>query len=218
MIPYGTHVHKLSHWGWDKMAAIFQTTFSIAFSWMKMYEFGIIFHWSLLLRVKLTIFQHWFRIWCGADQATSHYLKQWWLLYWSIYESLDLNELMMWNPVHSKLQASTNNKFSVLELLLSSCQALKQFPVNFTISKIDAFTLCNLLIFYELCWCAELETVYRYHKISNICRTKSQNLNDYLVLQSSSPNPLKPGVKVIQNGVKPFLNETVKKSCFHVDL
>ena len=25
-------------------------------------------------------------------------------------------------------------------------------------------------------------------------------------------------VKVIQNGVKPFLNETVKKSCFHVDL
>ena len=24
--------------------------------------------------------------------------------------------------------------------------------------------------------------------------------------------------KVIQNGVKPFLNETVIKSCFHVDL
>ena len=25
-------------------------------------------------------------------------------------------------------------------------------------------------------------------------------------------------LKVIQNGVKQFLNETVKKSCFHVDL
>ena len=25
-------------------------------------------------------------------------------------------------------------------------------------------------------------------------------------------------LKVIQNGVKPFLNEIVKKSCFHVDL
>ena len=25
-------------------------------------------------------------------------------------------------------------------------------------------------------------------------------------------------LKVIQNGVKPFLNETVKKSCFHIDL
>ena len=28
----------LAHWGWDKMAAIFQTTFWNAFSWMKMYE------------------------------------------------------------------------------------------------------------------------------------------------------------------------------------
>ena len=27
-----------------------------------------------------------------------------------------------------------------------------------------------------------------------------------------------PDLKVIQNGVKPFLNETVKKSCFHLDL
>ena len=35
-----------------------------------------------------------------------------------------------------------------------------------------------------------------YHKISNISRTKSQNLNDsHLVLQSSLPNPLRPGVK-----------------------
>ena len=32
---------SLTHWGWDKMAAIFQTTFSNAFSWMKMYEFFI---------------------------------------------------------------------------------------------------------------------------------------------------------------------------------
>ena len=32
------HMFALSHWGRDKMAAIFQT-FSNAFSWMKMYEF-----------------------------------------------------------------------------------------------------------------------------------------------------------------------------------
>ena len=30
-------------------------------------------------------FQHWFRLWLSADQATSHYLNQWWLHYWSIY-------------------------------------------------------------------------------------------------------------------------------------
>ena len=49
------------HWGWDKMAAIFQTTVSNGFSWMKMYEFWLKFHWSLFLRVQLTIFLPWFR-------------------------------------------------------------------------------------------------------------------------------------------------------------
>ena len=51
----------LTHWGRDKMAAISQTTFSNAFSSIKMFEFRLQFHWSLFLRVQLTIFQHWFR-------------------------------------------------------------------------------------------------------------------------------------------------------------
>ena len=45
----------------DKMAAIFHTTFSNAFSWMKMFKFRLRFHWSLFPRVQLTIFHHWFR-------------------------------------------------------------------------------------------------------------------------------------------------------------
>ena len=44
----------LTHWGRDKMAAIFQTSFSNRFSWMKMYQFRLIFHWTLFLRVQLT--------------------------------------------------------------------------------------------------------------------------------------------------------------------
>ena len=51
----------LTHWGRDKMAAISQTTCSSAFSWMKMFEFWLKFHWSLFLRVQLTIIQHCFR-------------------------------------------------------------------------------------------------------------------------------------------------------------
>ena len=82
----------LTHLGRDKMDAISQT-FSSAFSWMKMFEFGLKFHWSLFLRVQLTIFQHWFWLWLGADQATSHNLNQWWLFYWRIYVSPGLNEL-----------------------------------------------------------------------------------------------------------------------------
>ena len=89
----------LTHWGRDKMAANFLTTFSNAFSWMKMYRFRLRFHWSLFPRAQLTIFQHWFRSWLGADQATSHYLNQWWSVYWRIYASLGLNEL---NPFRFK--------------------------------------------------------------------------------------------------------------------
>ena len=51
------------------------------------------FHWSLFPGVQKTIFQHWFRYWLGAGQATSRYLNQWWLVYRHIYASLSLNEL-----------------------------------------------------------------------------------------------------------------------------
>ena len=39
---------SLTHWGQDKLVTIFQTTFSNAFSWMKMYKFRLRSHWSLL--------------------------------------------------------------------------------------------------------------------------------------------------------------------------
>ena len=45
----------------DKMAAISQTIFSNAFSWMKNFVFWLQFHWRLFRRVQLTILQHWFR-------------------------------------------------------------------------------------------------------------------------------------------------------------
>ena len=72
---------SLTHWGRDKMAAIFRTTYSKAFSWMKIYKFLLRFHWSLFPRSQLTIFQYWFRLWLGASHAISHYLHQWWLDY-----------------------------------------------------------------------------------------------------------------------------------------
>ena len=112
---------ELTHWGRDKMAAIFQTTFSNAFSWMKMYEFRLRFHWSLFLRFQLTISQHWFRSWLGAVQATSHYLKQWWLFCRRICASLGLNQLM--NPpvtkkqMHYDLHHSLHNGYSITYML-----------------------------------------------------------------------------------------------------
>ena len=83
---------SLTYWGRDKMAAISQTTFSNAISWIKMYKFRLKFHWSLFPRVQSTIFQHWFRWWLGAVQATSHYRNRWCSVYWRIYASPGLNE------------------------------------------------------------------------------------------------------------------------------
>ena len=87
------HRQYLTSWGRGKMTAVSQTTLSNAFSWVKMLEFRLRFHWSLFLRVQLTIIQHWFRQWLGAGQVISHYLNQWWLVYRRIYASLGLNEL-----------------------------------------------------------------------------------------------------------------------------
>ena len=40
-------LNGLTHWGPDKMAAIFRTTFSSGFPCMEMYELRLKFHWSL---------------------------------------------------------------------------------------------------------------------------------------------------------------------------
>ena len=53
--------YRKAHWVRVTMTAIFQTTFSNAFSQMKIYEIRLKFHWSLFLVVQLTIFQHWGR-------------------------------------------------------------------------------------------------------------------------------------------------------------
>ena len=45
----------------DKMAAVSQTIFSEAFSWMKSVIFLSKFHWSVFLMVLLIITQHWVR-------------------------------------------------------------------------------------------------------------------------------------------------------------
>ena len=104
----------LTHWGRDKMACFSQTTFSNAFSWMKMNEFRLRFHWSLFLGIELTISQHWFRWWLGAVQAKSHYLNQWWLVYRCIYASLGLNELNNFHTMANGMH-SWNSKLLTIE-------------------------------------------------------------------------------------------------------
>ena len=53
-------LNTLTHWVREKMAAIFQTTFSNTYSWTKMYQLRLKFHWSLsrFLRARVTIFHY----------------------------------------------------------------------------------------------------------------------------------------------------------------
>ena len=72
-----TPIHVFStHLGWCKVAAILQTPFSNWFPCMK--SVSILFQICLFLRVRLMIKRNWFRYWLGTEQATSHYLNQWW--------------------------------------------------------------------------------------------------------------------------------------------
>ena len=71
-------IEIFTYCGWEKMAAISQTTVSNAFCWIKLYEFRFNFHWSLLIKGQLTIFQHWFRKCLGSDQVPNHYMSQRW--------------------------------------------------------------------------------------------------------------------------------------------
>ena len=44
---------------------------------MRIVVFGFKFHWNMIPMVQLKS-HHWFRWWSGTDQATNHYLNQWW--------------------------------------------------------------------------------------------------------------------------------------------
>ena len=52
---------QMNHLPRDKLAAISQTRNSGAFLWLQNFVFWIKFHWSLFVRVQLTITQRWLR-------------------------------------------------------------------------------------------------------------------------------------------------------------
>ena len=111
----------LTHWCSEKMVDIYQTTFSNAFSWIKIFAFLIQFDWSLFLRIQLTIIQHRFRKWLGADQATSHYLNQWWSMLLTHISVLGLNTInQFYKSSVSIFQQFSNRAFDWLSALTDS--------------------------------------------------------------------------------------------------
>ena len=146
------HCHNeltlLTHWGRDKMDAISQTTFSCAFSLMKIAVFWLNFHWNMFARVQLTIIQHWLRWWLGADQVTSHYLNQWWFVYWRIYVSLGLNELNQGRVGETyMLQRTGSSLVRAMSWRLFNTKPLPEWMMTFTVHSTNALSFPYLPIF-----------------------------------------------------------------------
>ena len=71
---------RLTHWGRDKTTKVSQTTFAIAFSWIKIIVFSILTKISLKFVPQSPISNISALVQIMAcSQATSHYLNQWWL-------------------------------------------------------------------------------------------------------------------------------------------
>ena len=136
----------LTHWGRDKMASVLQTTLSNTFSWMRLLQLRLRFHWSLFPRVQSTIFQHWFRWLLCADQVTNHYLNQWWFDYRCIYLSLGLNELIAPTPDGSKWQIrSCKISWHLTDCGLATSYSLKYLGQHWGARQATSH-------FLKLCW------------------------------------------------------------------
>ena len=57
---YSSETHLDSSPPWTKRPPFWQTTFSNAFSWLKILEFRFKIHWNFFPGVQLTISHHWF--------------------------------------------------------------------------------------------------------------------------------------------------------------
>ena len=195
------------------MAAIFQTTFSNAFSWMKMYEFRLKFHWSLFPRVELTIFQHWFIWWLAAVQVTSHYLNQWWLVYPRIYASLGLNELtlvQLWLVVGWYQAITWNHHYSL---------SIGPLEINFREIYITAqnFSFKKIYMKNGVKWCpVSLDLSVLRHKLvlpqqdPHYSRVPCEVISSSTVkLQITVDHLFMPGVLI---SVKDWLNTMLQKS------
>ena len=67
MLSPGMDMILLTHSHWTKWPQWWQMIFSNAFSWMKIIDIRFNLHWNLFPGVQLTISQHWFRQWFGAE-------------------------------------------------------------------------------------------------------------------------------------------------------
>ena len=109
-----------------------------------------------------------------------------WSLKWLQMHFLNFQFIYMWTLYKMPFY------YAILQLYISTLSNLYRNVKHLVCAVNNSFHKASN---EELWWCNSI-SAYIYCKISNMRHTKSQNLNDpHLILQLSSPNPLKPGVK-----------------------
>ena len=97
----------------------------------------------------------------GADQATSHYLKQWWLVYWCIYVSLCLNEIIkdltaLWIQLEGWPRAIRHHKLGAFNTWWNSHMARAKIwnPTSNICHKVVTWFCCVLFVVHILSTCS----------------------------------------------------------------
>ena len=103
---------------------------------MKIYKLRLRFHWSLFL---------------GTDQAISHYLNQWWIVYWCKYASRSLSELTRWYLWHIR---------SLIFTALFYLQSWKTIFLNGIFLLISSRRSYKPVILLMCWWINSLMTIY----------------------------------------------------------
>ena len=84
------------------------------------------------------------QIMLGADQATRHYLNQWWFVYWRIFVSLSLNELFSFQSYRLPAVRLLCN------VLRDLCTPVQKYPYILVLFRRIPFALsvCNFPWWY----------------------------------------------------------------------
>ena len=121
-----SNLMTLTYWSWDKMAALLQTTFSNAFSGMKMYEFRLQFHWSLFLRGPIKNSRIWSYDGLALTMRQAIVLTNDGIVYWRIF----LNVHSCYDSNLRKIKKVTQYKTLKIFLVISMLQAERNLQMS----------------------------------------------------------------------------------------
>ena len=120
----------------EKNAAISQTTFSKAFSWMKVHEFGLRFHWSLLIGIELTIITNPFNFRISLKLKMwmfDNYLAMWSVILLILYSELcsQLQIFILSDILHTKHRFKISSSGTIL--CMGSANERRRYIVTSTL-------------------------------------------------------------------------------------